>query len=211
MMLPPERIPSQEHVDRVNALIHQRCTSSKNLHLLRLTEWSTAMRAGTPVVINGVSHKYSKSELFISDGLHVNRRGLALMTLLTLEALIKNKVLPRSAIYCSDPEVLSERLKGCRLEVRIEDTKGNKIREGEVTFDITNLRALFPATEFEDHRRLAKLTESHDLQIRNPFFIRGLPGALIGKTLVIRNVTTGSRSAPFKLRAGSTRAVITLQ
>jgi hypothetical protein len=210
-MLPPERIPSQEHTDRVNELIHARCKQAPNLHLLPLVAWSNAMNTGQSVKLNGKAVTYKKSQLFLSDGLHVNRRGLALITLLVLETLVKEGLLHREAISISTTEPLSIHLQSSRFEVRVEDANGTKVKTGEITLDVTALESQFPSTEFSSHPRLRRLMRTYDLSIRNPFFIRSLPSALIGKPVIICNKKEGTRSKPIILKPGSTRAVVTLK
>ncbi len=211
MMLPPERIPSQDHVDNVNKLIHARCRKLPDFHLLPLASWYESMQNGKTVTVNGSSVHFKKPELFNSDGLHVNRRGLALITLLIAESLIENKALKRSAIQMWDVNSLARHLQGCSLKVRVEDVKGNKVESGEVKLDIAALRKQFVSTDFEKHKKLRRLLESRDLSSRNPFFIRGLPGALIGKTLTVQCSNQETHSIPVTLKAGANRAVVTLR
>jgi hypothetical protein len=169
------------------------------------------MRTGKSVKLNGKAVTYKKSQLFLSDGLHVNRLGLALITLLILETLVQEGVLHRGAISITTTEPLSNHLQGCRLEVRVEDAKGNKVKTGEITLDVTTLKSRFPSADFSSHRWLRRLLRTYDLSSRNPFFIRGLPGALIGKPVIICNKNEGTRSKPIVLKPGSTRAVVTLK
>lgn len=212
IMLPTGKIPPAKHLLKVNELVRARCEKTPNLHLLPLTAWAEAMRNGRTLNLFGKPRTYKKSQLFIADGLHVNRRGLAVLTMLVAERLQNDKVLAASTSMPDSPDDLAERLKGCRLEVRLVNTAGRRLKQGIVSFDLSALRSKFPSVDFAAHERLRRLTEPFDLSYRNPFFIPGLPGALIGESLQLRLKTDGDLiPEPILLTAGRTRATITLQ
>lgn len=78
-MLPPEVIPPPEHLEALNARLHEWARGRLEVHLVPLAAWSEALVAGGDIVVEPGKPPVPAKSLVHIDGLHPNPKGLRYM------------------------------------------------------------------------------------------------------------------------------------
>lgn len=112
------QVPSVEELKILNAQLRAWAAGRPHVHILPLSEWMENLRQGRAVEVNGTMRTFTRKEILQADRLHTNERGMALLTVKCLEAMIEHYpeidrddlVLDMDELYRRTMEVLEELL-----------------------------------------------------------------------------------------------------
>ncbi|MFN0206707.1 MAG: hypothetical protein ACKVS6_10405 [Planctomycetota bacterium] len=109
IMLAKEQVPQKETFVKLNTKIREWAATRKNVVLVNLPELLNRLRNGDEVEIRGNKwEKGSTQKLLQSDNLHPTPEGTAVLALLAMDALVKNRTeIPESSIEWDVKKILA--------------------------------------------------------------------------------------------------------
>ncbi|MFT7616753.1 MAG: hypothetical protein ACI97A_000382 [Planctomycetota bacterium] len=184
-MLRKDRIIPPAEVKILNKHLNELVAKQKNLHLLPLANWIDCLNNAT--IVPGMEHvsdeDLKKSDIFLADGLHLNRKGLVFGAAMIVKQLKDMKVVLNDENATHKVDKILERLgkNDTALAIEVRDSKGALVKDGTLRINMPSIQELmssgFSMGELVKLRSLDKYTKPISLKNNNPVKIMGIPAA----------------------------------
>lgn len=193
-MLRKDRIIPAQEVVILNQHLKDLIATKKNIHLLPLATWIECLNEGKHVP--GMEHvsdeKLKKSDVFIADGLHLNRKGLVFGAAMIVKQLqdLKVKLNKDNSTHLVN-EILARLAKNeSTLVFEARGPDGGLLTDGTLRLKVPGISELmnsgFTMGELVKLRSLDKYNKPISLKNNNPVKITGLPPAAAKLSVRVR-------------------------